>query len=222
MPALNMFEKAKSVPVAVKAVKGKDKEVIVLQGLEDVAVLDTLIKTLSALKDTLREPVTEQMREQFIGGAENFDGVEGLATASAQLRKRSVKSALTPDEVQLLIAAKVPVGEAETVPERYIINPAYADNSAMLKKVSDALSKVPGMANDFIQFQAGVKDKVVTDETFDAVMKDSKKAAQLIDVVGVLALAPKLDADVGLAFLVEKAKKLLGLADSKAAKKAKK
>lgn len=222
MAMLNMFEAAKAVPVKASAKKkGSDKEVIVVQGLEDVAVLDALIKSLTSLKETLRGPVDEKLREEFVAGAENFEAVEGQASASAELRKRPVSSPLVAEEVAMLEADGIVVGEVESIPERFIVNPAYASNEAMLKQVSAALAKVKGMPNDFIQFQAGQKTRVVTEETFDAVMGDGELAAKYIDTVGVLALRAKLE-NPELAFMVEKAKKLLGLADTKKEKKAKK
>lgn len=218
---LNMFEVAKAQPVKAAAKsKGKTKDEVVLEGLEDVAVLDALIKSLTGLKDSLRGPVNDQMREIFIDGSENFLAVEGDASASAELRKRATTSPLTTEEVEALKADDIVVGEIERTPERFVINPAYADNSVLLEKVSKALAKVAGMPNDFVQFQAGVKVPVVTDETFEAVMGDKELAAKYIDTVGVLALKPKLE-NADLAFMVEKAKKLLGLADSKSKKKGK-
>lgn len=221
MASVNFFETAKVIPAPKTKAKKDDREVVQIDGLEDVAALDALIKSLTALKDSLRGPVDAQMRERFIEGSENFFAFEGQAEASAELRKRSVASVLTAEEVEMLEKEEIPVEKIEKTAERFVINPAYMNDQELLGKVSAAMSKVKGMPIDFIQKQAGLTVSVVGDDTFKEAMATPELAEKFIDVVGVLALKPKLN-DTGLAFMIEKAKKLLGVSDALDAKKAKK
>lgn len=219
MAMIDFFKTAEVLPAPQKKSNKDDREVIGIDGLEEVAVIDALIKTFETLKATLREPVNVQMRGEFIAnGGENFAAIDDNSSASAELRKRSTASALKAEEVALLEAANIPVGEEVTQEERFVINPAYMNDQEFLGKISAALSKVKGMPLDFIQKQPKVAKKVVTQETFDTVMGDETLAPQFIDVVGVLALKPKLER-TDLVYMIGKASELLGLADVKPAEK---
>lgn len=220
MASVNFFDTAKVIPAPVAKGKKDERAVVQIAGLEDVAAVDALIKTLEALKSSLRGPVDAQMRDEFIAGSENFFAFENSAEASAELRKRSVASVLTAEEVALLEEEDIPVGKVEKTAERFVINPAYMADQELLGKVSAAMSKIKGMPIDFIQKQAGLTVSVVSEETFKEAMATPELAEKFIDVVGVLGLKPKLN-NTDLSFMVEKAKKLLGIADAVKGKKGK-
>jgi hypothetical protein len=214
MAMTNMFQQAKATaPAPAKSNKKDKRDQVDLAGLEDVAAVDALIKSLTALKDALKAPVLDQMREIFIEEPKNFLAVEGNATASAELRKRSTASPLKPDEVAMLAEEEIPVEEVEDQAEHFFVNPTYAGDSALLEKVSKALAKIGGMPEDFIQFQPKITKTVVGEKTFEKAMEvDPEK---FIDIVGVLALKPKLE-KADLPYMIAKASKLLGLADAEA------
>lgn len=211
----NMFAQAKVVEAPKPATKASKKETVTLRGLEDYAVCDSLIKNLTAIQETLKGPIHDQMKKHFIAQTqpENFNGVDGLATASAEARKRSTKSALNEEEQASLTAAGIPFDIEEPVAEHYFINPELANDSAFLEKVSKALEKVPGMRSDFIQKQAGVKKAVVSKETVREVYAKGL-AEKFFDTVITLALKPKLE-NADIATTVAKARKILGLKEEK-------
>jgi hypothetical protein len=175
-----------------------------LEGLLKFSAIKNAIATLTSLSETLETGVKSQMLAQFIkSGTEsglkpaNFEGVELAATASCELRKRSVRSALTPEEKALLVDHKIPVDETKSEIETLIFNPAYLNNAELMKKVEAALNKIKDIPEDFIQKQVGVTTYTVSDATVDAVfaLKDTAKLEQLAPIVTTLAIKPKLDDD---------------------------
>src|SRR5271167_4489769 len=103
-----MFKKATSIKTTETKPKGKDKEQIVIKGLQDLALLNALIKQATAMQDTIKSTVTAAGFEKFASMAGNstrpssFEGLDGVATASVEVRKRSTGSVLTEEEVKLL------------------------------------------------------------------------------------------------------------------------
>lgn len=196
---MNMFTAAKTKTAPAAKGKGKAKVEVQLSDLENYATICATIEQLEALRDTFCENVKGQVEEYFVetgtvnaARPENFKGVEGAASASCELRKRSTRSALTAEEVAELEALDIPVG-TETVQEGcFIINPAYSQDDELLAKVAAALGKVKGLPLDFIQRQEAVERRVVTDETIAAVFRKGL-AERFFKTVGVLALKPKVD-----------------------------
>jgi hypothetical protein len=207
--AVNMFAKAKSAPAPVKPVAAAERESFKVSGLEELTVIDTLIKNLDALKKSMRSGIDAQLRAKFIEGEENFDAYEGIAEAVALASKRSTNSQLTAEEVEALEADDIPVGKMELVPERFVVNPAYADDQKLLKRVSDALGTVKGMPEDFIMKQDGTEKRVVTDETLKAIKADAELLRKHFDTVSVIGLKPKLTQEMGIPALLEKLKSIL-------------
>lgn len=171
----NLFAKAKAAP-AVKASKKSNKAEKPISGMEGFAVVVSLMKNLEGIKATMEGEIKSEMRGIFVVDGEgqrpeSFRGVEGSAEASCELRKRTAMSALSQTEIDALTADGIPVGKSESIPERFIINPAYANNQELLAKVSAALSKITELPDDFIQVQAEVSKVIVTDETLEAVCR---------------------------------------------------
>ena len=199
-PTKNAFASAQAVPVpAAKAKKEKIKAKII--GLEDFAALDAIINSLTTLRSTAEENVKDGMTQYFVANGtktgkrpENFEGYEGIATASCELRKRSSRSGLTDWDVATLTENGIPFTEESDRTETYVINPQYLDDSALLEKVGKAIAKVPGVPDDFIQFQAATKKRVTTDETLNVVftLKDADKISMLLKICGTLAIKSKV------------------------------
>jgi hypothetical protein len=190
----NLFATAKTIP-AKKTVAGKPaKPEIRVEGLALYAEIDALEKTLAALKETAKTQVHSVMKDYFVAnGPENFKGVDGLSTASLELRKRSSTSALNEPEQLLMAANGIPMQEVEDRPETFIINPDYKDDAALLKKASAALSKVKDLPSDFLQYQQSTKKIVTTEDSINQIFKlnDKDRIRELLSIVGTLAVKPK-------------------------------
>lgn len=201
-----MFANAKTIKPAAK--KKATKEIVSIDGLEQLAAIDTVMKSLEALKETLAADVKSQMAVHFVKtGCErkarpaNFQGEEGLATASCELRARSSRSALSPSEVELLSQNDVPTETVEDVAETFVLNPAYKDDQNLLATVQGALEGVDGIPADLFLRQEGVSRTVVSEGAIDAIFKlDPDVANTLLSIVTTLAIKPKLAADLDKAF----------------------
>ena len=78
--------------------------------------------------------------------------------------------------------------------ETFIINPKYVEDTKLMSRVGLTLGKIPGMPADFIQKQEAHRTTVVSDESLAEVFaKPTDKVAELLRIVGVIALKPKLD-----------------------------
>lgn len=209
MAATNLFTSAKVVPTKQATSKSKKKHTAEITGLEIYAQIEAAIKTLEGLKETYRVSCETDMIDEFLqeGRAihrrpENFEGYEGIATASCELRKRSVRSGLTEAEIDLLQRHDIEMEKVADTVETFIINPAYVNDGALLGKVSAAISKVKGVPEDFIQLQQGSYKTVPTEKALDQIFAgpSAEVTRVLIKVVGTLALKPKVaDLDVAQA-----------------------
>lgn len=194
---MNLF--AKATPIATTktaATKGKQKKEIAIAGLEQLAEIDAMMKALEGKKKTLEAQVKASGFSAFMtmchgtGKPESFIGVDGIATASVELRKRTSASQLTPDELQLLKDNGIEAFESIQVQEMFGINPKYASDSKLLEKVSAAIGKfVPA---DFIVMQEKQSKQVVSDETIQAVFAKRNPSEELVRTVTTMALKPKL------------------------------
>lgn len=195
------FSKAKAVAPAEKKTKASKRDVVSIKGLETYAAIDAAIKALSSLKELHGQQIDQSVISHFVTvGAkrasrpENFTGTDNEATASCEMRKRSIRSPLSSFDLAILADHKIPVETHEVGVETFIINPAYAGDEALLGKVEKALNKVPGIPEDFIMQQNSVKTSVVSDETVKAVFAtgDAKKIEILLPLVTSIALKPTM------------------------------
>lgn len=201
--AVNPFETAVVVQPKTAAKKG-DKAIVTITGLELVAALDAAEKAIKSLKTEARGDVDDQIRTHFVTEGirtghqpENFRGQEGKASASCELRKRSSASALSEVEVALLTENGISTEIVEDKTETFIINPSYLADAELMGKVAKLLAgNVP---LDFIQKQVSVKKVVVTDASMIEAFR-SKNLADLIKVVGTIALKPKLETGLSATF----------------------
>lgn len=201
-----MFSSAKKVaglPASTKAKAAKAKPVDSIPGLEEVAALDACAKAIKGLLDLKKDALKVIAIKQLLArGLERKSRPDGLslaageyATGKVSISKRSVSSPLTPDELDVLAEAigaadrddegaitAIP-GFAETVeksPAMLAVNPAYADDEVLLKRIDKALSGVKGIPEDFI-IQIPADTRVVVSETAtDAVFRLAPEAAELV------------------------------------------
>ncbi len=202
---MNLFDAAKKeAPKAAPKSKGKEKVEKQINGLSDFAQIQVVVSALEAMGAGIESGIKDQMHTFFVVQGEgagkkpdSFRGIDGDASASCELRKRSSRSVLTDEDVALLNANKIPFDVVEDQKEAFLINPEYASNQALLALVSEALSKVPGLPADFIQHQARVTRNVASDASLEAIFKN-KCADALLPVVATLALKPTTEnTDIG-------------------------
>jgi hypothetical protein len=194
--AKNLFESAK---VVGKGGKGKkpEKEVLEVPKLLNYTILDSLEKSVKTLKASIKGEIDNVILEAAAEkGAlanakpENFTGQDGIATASLEIKKRGTNSPLNENEIELLVEAGLPYSEAS---ETFVINPAYQNDAKLLAKVSEALSKVKDLPEDFIVKDESTAKATVSDNTVSELFKKPKDVIDaLIAVVMTPAVKPKL------------------------------
>lgn len=212
----NVFAAAKVVaPEKPKTSKKSDKREVHMQGLEDYAVLDSLIKSLSAMRETLGEELKESMKLEFVKVGletkkrpENYRGVEGDANASCELKKRSSASVLTPEEVEMLTKDSIPFENKVVSPAKYVINSAYMNDQDVLNRVGAQIAKIKDLPDDFIVMEQEDVKPIVSDETLEKVF-ETGLANKFIDVVSVFSIKPTMTNPIPQATALDMARKML-------------
>lgn len=205
-----MFTTAKKVarPKAEKPAKGTPKEVVFVEGLEELAALDACMKALAGLielkKDALKEAATERLLQQGVrqrGRPDSLSMAAGeYATGNAAIFKRSTRSPLTADELAILaeivgraerdeegaiVAIPGFVETTEVQPAMLAVNPDYAADEVLLKRIDKALKGVKGIPEDFILSIPAETKTVVTEGATNAVFALNPK--QVPVVFGMIA-----------------------------------
>lgn len=215
MATPNIFDRARNSKPDTKPKVGKsEKERVELQGLEEYAYIVGLEKNLEAVKETLYDGLVDELRTKFSAVTNgkrpaNFRGVEGHAEASCELRNRSVNSPLSDEEAKLLDDSGIEYEILEIVPERFVINPEFAADHALMQRVAKALESVKGLPENFIQMQAAQTKRVVSDETIEQTFtKDPEVIQAVIDTVGAFAIKPKLSEEIDAMAAIKAVKKI--------------
>jgi hypothetical protein len=212
-----MFSNAKVLKTA-GASKKKDVREVAISGLETLAAIDAVIKSLTAMKETVEMDVKEQMLSEFITDGvvikrrpTNFKGVDGKATGSCQLKSRSSASGLNEAEEDLLKAAGISVETSEQVASTFVINPAYKDDQKLLATIEKKLKTIKDLPEDFILLQEGKSKTIVTEKSIDEVfaLADTDAVRRLLPVVSTLAVRPTLGED-DIDFAFNKVSELIG------------
>lgn len=209
---MSMFKNAQPIAETKKKSGKAEKEVVSITGLEDYAQVDALLKALEGVKKSLEQEIKAQGMEIFfnkIAGRkpENFRAEEGQANASFEFRKRTSRSELSEDEINMFKHYGVTVGEEELSREMFGINPAYASNEQLLGRVEAALKDI--VPADFIVLQPKRVKYIVSDETVDTAFRLGCPK-EVIEAVTTLAVKPKLQ-DTNLGKVIDHVRKLLGL-----------
>lgn len=196
-----LFANAKKV----KAPSTKSKAEVAtvdLVGMERYAALDAAIKSLTALKDAEEASLKSLMGDHFIelGCATkkrpaNFNGVDGMASGSCQLKVRSTTSPLSEDDQNLLREHSVPMVTNIKTAEAFLINPSYTRDMALLAKVEQALESVE-LPDDFLLKQDEISTTVANDLSVEAVFKLEADVAEiLLPIVTTMAIRPTIGSD---------------------------
>lgn len=211
----NLFANAKVASKPAKTAKSKEKAEIEVSGLANLAAVDALIKSLAAVKETLEAEVKAQALAEFKTQVnqgrklENFRGVDEGASASCEFRKRSTASALNEADIDMLRRFDIPFGLNVSVESCYRINPKYTGDSKLLEKISNAISKVKDVPEDFIELQEGVSKPVVTEDTITVASRNPEAFDAIATVIGTLAVKPKLD-ETDTVAIMDRVRELIG------------
>lgn len=206
-----MFSNAKKVDVVKSAVKsGKPtKTTDTYIGWEELAALDAASKALNALVELRKGSARETLQTVFIERGirkndkpDSLSPIEGEAVGSAFVTKRTSLSVLAQDEIELIAECSgvaiaedgsVPgyVDVVETLPSLLAVNPAYANDAELLKKIDKALSGIKGIPTDFI-IQTEVKSKcVVSDRALSNMFRlDPASINALFSVLAGISIRP--------------------------------
>jgi hypothetical protein len=121
---------------------------------------------------------------------DSFRGLDDIASASVECRKRGTNSPLSEAEVELLTSCGIEVKKQVTVQQLFGINPKYAADDAMLEKISAAL-EAAGVPDDVIVVQEEVSKFVVDDAAAEKAFALNNREA--IETVITMAIKPKLE-----------------------------
>jgi hypothetical protein len=191
-----MFANAKAIAAPTPKKAKSSKLELQVNGLEELAMVDAFQKTLDAIRVTLERNVKGQALAHFVAQIErtgqrpeSFRGIDGGASASLELRKRSSNLSLNDEQIALLAEHGIEPHCEVIVPALYGINPAYAEDATLLSQVEAALSGI--VPADFIVRQEERAKFTVTDDMLAAACA-KKVPTEVLAVLTVLGCKPKL------------------------------
>lgn len=208
MATPNLFTTAKVLETKAAAGKKSVKGKTLLEGLELYAALDHSIKWLKTALETAKATVGEAALEKFVADGiatkkqpENFDAEEGKATGNIQLKKRSSASALNDIERELCEEHKIPTVVVADRTEGFLLDMTVPGANEWLQKHADKLSAFLVKNNapaEFLKQQTATTKTITTEDSLDFIFRTFTKKpeliAQLLPVVGTLAIKPKYKA----------------------------
>jgi len=179
---MSMFNKAKTIAPAPKAKLAKQKAEVEIAGIEHLAMIDALQKTLETLRSTLESEIKSAAAERFVAliqatgqRPDNFTGIEGNGFASLQFRRKSSAYALSEEAVTLLRENGIEPEKQVTTPALFAINPSYASDQDLLAKVEKAIAKI--VPEDFIVMQEEQSKLIATEDTLNTAISKRCDAA---------------------------------------------
>jgi len=200
---MNLFEKARKEVVEKKTNEPSTTDTVEIPGLHQLASVGTVIDALNTLYSTLETKVKATMISKFIElGVQqkhqpaNFEGTEKNARSSCQLKKRSSKSALKPEEVKILDEHGISTEDMVSREEAFVINPKYTGDQKLLAKISKKLSEIKDLPEDFIQVQTKISSKATTSTTIEEVfakVEDVEHVRTLVNIVASPAIKFRLE-----------------------------
>jgi hypothetical protein len=199
------------VPEKPKTKKAEKPGVEMGEALQKVAAIDAIMTSLKGIREQYEGQVKDEMADRFVSEGvaihhrpENFRGVNGLAEASCELRKRSTASAIAEEEVSEFVKAGIEVEEIEVTPEAFLFNPEILSNPKHKAKLSAAIAALDFDGVQPILYQPAVKKYVATESMIDAVFSKAKGkvAAKLMSMVTVLGLKTKWNGSKKAAYTI--------------------
>lgn len=163
---MSVFDTATKLPTTGDTAKGKTAKAgtVPIKGLRNYLMAHAVAEGYKALATTFAAiPKTAGFKyfASKVGNGKpvNIYGVDGDDEASVQLKRRDTRQPLTTEEAGLLKANDIPVGEIETVPEGYFVNPKYYQLLETFKNLPD----------DFLLYQQREVKDIVIDDTINAI-----------------------------------------------------
>lgn len=213
-----MFATAKTLKTGTASKAKKEAAEVHIEGIEAVAALDAVIKSLKALQETYAAQAKGNMTAEFIklglakgGRPANFRGTEGIASASCEMRARSSASPFQSDEVAMLDEAEIPTQVLTDGVETFGINPEHLKNDEMLRVMEKALQPLVAkgkLPTDLFVKLEPPKRTVLAEGAVDVLFTRSPETVRkLLPVVTTMAIKPTLGKDTKTAdafALVEK------------------
>jgi len=192
---MKLFANAQPIQAPATKAKGKGKTEFTVPGLREFAIAKAVVKAIESVCKTFETQVKGAAMDEFVKIAhatakrpDSLRGVDGNASGSLELRKRSSNSPLSDAERALLDEHKVPVEKKVSVPKMYGINPKYDQDVDLMAKVEAALVAA-GVPTDLIVLQEEKYTYTVSDETIEAVFA-AKAPREVIEVVTTQAVKP--------------------------------
>jgi hypothetical protein len=209
---MGLFSTAKTIAAPKTAKAKKEKLEIAMPQLQQLAEIKALMASLEGVAKSLEGELKSSGFEKFLEMAgssrpESFRGVDGMASASIEMRKRGTNSALNEDEIATLKQLGIEPFEQTITTEMFGINPEYAADAKLMAKVETALSKVTGLPSDFIVKQEGRSKFVVSDEMLTAGFEKKHRAA--IEIMTTMAIKPKLEEGYPMEALFDNVKEIV-------------
>jgi hypothetical protein len=174
--------------------KTKRKTEYEIKGIRDLAILDAFIDSLTTMKATLESNVKIAGFSKFLtltGGPRltSFVGVEDVGRSSVEMRKRTSRSVLTEEEVEVLEKNGYKVEPTVIQKKLFAVNPEYMNDMALLRRVEKALAKV--VPEDFFLVQEEVTAKLVSDEHMTKAFAEGAPA-EVFNIISTMALKTTL------------------------------
>lgn len=190
-----IFGAAKKVDPATLKPKTDGARKVQTDGLLPYASICAVAEALDGLKTLYRDQLDSQMADEFLTDGcnikhrpKNYSGVDGVAEASMQLRKKSSRSKLTADQIARLKKAGVKL----EIKERYVFNNDLLSEE-VLALLEKATSKVSGIPEGLVEL---VEDVSIPDEALNQIFQHpQKETRELMDIVTTLAMRPKVKED---------------------------
>ena len=202
----NIFDAAPTtITVKVSKSKSESRPVHAVNGLSELAAINSLMATLEGLKEGFEAQVKAEGLDIFTTLAlkagikpETFNLVDDMSTGQFQMRKRSTASPLTEAEVAICKAYSIPTVENVKVQERFVFNPEVLQDQVAMEKISKALGRIPELKGmTIVQKQEEQKTTVIADGGIEAscALKDKAQMVAALAVSGVQALKTKFDSE---------------------------
>lgn len=181
----------------------KDKVVVVIAGVEEYAALSLTHNEAHdghmkghKIKKTLMDAAFETGHRQGHGKNLNFDAVEGVATASMQLRIKDSQQKLDPEVVAQLHANGIRTFRHVIVPGALIINPTYRNDTELLEKILQVMADAGYDTAEIFQIQNENAYDIVCADTLDDIFSPAKaltpeKRREFFEQVAIPVVVPK-------------------------------
>lgn len=212
---MSLFANATKLEKPAVSSNSKSKNTLALPGLEGYAKLDALNKAIKAVQETVGTDLKDTyLADHFYNNVidcgevpESIEGIDGIATASLECRKRGTNQPLSDGEAELITKHGLTVTEQVITAELFGINPKYTNEIKLLEKINKLLEgKVP---SDLFVKQDRVVKKVVTEDLLKAACAKKKELPrEVFSTLTVLAIKPKL-ADTDLASVYDDVRELI-------------